>query len=394
VNVSASRSIVDDREIPKSGILRITRDSGISDSALHLQLPSRSQSVSWYASVISLQLEPWLKRYSHSALRNEMLQKIEKFREEMARVQKGEFREGNTWYSAAERAQRMLDIEAEDLFTRMQAAVANADYLGYADLLEKCPDTCRNAAVYPKITTFARNTAQETTPEMIRNSIGRIRASMEAGWNETVFRIQKIVNQPVRSQLRTSNMAVATYEGWFHPGAIKPDFNHVNVRTTQERNYDKHQYVASDFSPNIVYVGSDLEFNSMTKYFYTDRSVPKKKLTESEMVEINRLYRILGRIEKDRAGLADLANNPSGLQGRLKQLADHLALPTSRSGTAASFATNVPTAVATVLASAESAGSEFLKYTSKDDLKVYGIYALCGVVVLWILMGLGRNRFS
>ena len=36
----------------------------------------------------------------------------------------------------------------------------------------------------------------------------------------------------------------------------------------------------------------------MTKYFYTDRSVPKKKLTETEMLEINRLYRIIGRCEQ------------------------------------------------------------------------------------------------
>jgi hypothetical protein len=31
----------------------------------------------------------------------------------------------------------------------------------------------------------------------------------------------------------------------------------------------------------------------MTKFFYQDRSLPKKKLTEDEMVEINRLYRII-----------------------------------------------------------------------------------------------------
>jgi hypothetical protein len=41
-----------------------------------------------------------------------------------------------------------------------------------------------------------------------------------------------------------------------------------------------------------------LEFNAMTKYFYTDRSLPKKKLTEAEMVEINRLYEIIGRCEQ------------------------------------------------------------------------------------------------
>ena len=33
----------------------------------------------------------------------------------------------------------------------------------------------------------------------------------------------------------------------------------------------------------------------MTKIFYQDRSLPKKRLTEEEMLEINRLYRIIGR---------------------------------------------------------------------------------------------------
>jgi len=36
----------------------------------------------------------------------------------------------------------------------------------------------------------------------------------------------------------------------------------------------------------------------MTKYFFTDRLVPKKRLTEAEMLEINRLYRIIGHGER------------------------------------------------------------------------------------------------
>jgi hypothetical protein len=47
----------------------------------------------------------------------------------------------------------------------------------------------------------------------------------------------------------------------------------------------------------VVFVGSEIEFNSMTKYFYVDRSLPKKKLTEAEMVEINDLYRVIGKCE-------------------------------------------------------------------------------------------------
>lgn len=53
----------------------------------------------------------------------------------------------------------------------------------------------------------------------------------------------------------------------------------------------------------MVFLGRELEFNANTRYFYTDRSLPKKKLTEPEMLEINRLYRIIGHCEQQLAQL-------------------------------------------------------------------------------------------
>ena len=102
-------------------------------------------------------------------------------------------------------------------------------------------------------------------------------------------------------------MQVSTYRpGWFHEGAIKPNFNTVDVRATRETPYDPRPYVTSDLNPGVVFIGSQLEFNPMTKYFYTDRSLPKKKLSEAEMIEINRLYRTIGRCEQQ---LAELRQN-------------------------------------------------------------------------------------
>jgi hypothetical protein len=69
--------------------------------------------------------------------------------------------------------------------------------------------------------------------------------------------------------------------------------------------YDQYDYVTSDLNPGTVFIGKQLEFNSNTKYFYRDRSIPKKKLTEAEMVEINRLYRIIGRCEGEIAKLTE-----------------------------------------------------------------------------------------
>jgi hypothetical protein len=117
--------------------------------------------------------------------------------------------------------------------------------------------------------------------------------------DDAIARVQAIVNQPVTHLTRTADMEVSTYHpGWFHDGASKPDFANVDVRATQEKTYDQHPYVTSDLNPGVVFRGPELEFNSMTKYFYTDRSVPKKKLSEAQMVEINRLYRIIATCEQ------------------------------------------------------------------------------------------------
>jgi hypothetical protein len=50
----------------------------------------------------------------------------------------------------------------------------------------------------------------------------------------------------------------------------------------------------------------------MIKYFYTNRSLPKRKLTEAEMLEINSLYRIIGRCEADIARLQSPRSSEKG----------------------------------------------------------------------------------
>jgi len=117
--------------------------------------------------------------------------------------------------------------------------------------------------------------------------------------------VEKIINQPVTAHMRTPDMEVGSYPGWFHAGAATPAFDRVDVRTTRETPYDQFAYVCSDTNPRLVYVGRELEFNSMTKYFYTDRTAPKKKLTEAEMVEVNRLYRVIGRCQRELAQSQD-----------------------------------------------------------------------------------------
>jgi hypothetical protein len=110
-------------------------------------------------------------------------------------------------------------------------------------------------------------------------------------------RVIEIVNQPITHLPRSGTFATFS-PGWFHPGAIKPDFDNVDIRATQELLYDAYDHVTSDLNPTEMFIGRELEFNAMTKYFYTDRTLPKKRLSDSEMVEINGLYRVIGRNEQ------------------------------------------------------------------------------------------------
>ena len=123
-------------------------------------------------------------------------------------------------------------------------------------------------------------------------------AAIKAEMNAAFESVSKIVNQPVKRLPREAAMKPSVFKpGWFHAGAIRPDFNKTDVRTTQQFPYKGKMFVTSDVTPKHMFLAEELEFNRMTKYFYLDRNLPKKKLSQPEMLEINRLYRIIGAAE-------------------------------------------------------------------------------------------------
>src|SRR5262245_12961838 len=154
-------------------------------------------------------------------------------------------------------------------------------------------------ALFLLIIGFCQSCAAESAAQ-----IDAKRAAIQSEMQSAIREVQRIVNQPVRQLTLTVDMEVSTYRpGWFHEGASKPDFNNVDVRNSQDTSYAQHQYVTSDLNPGIVFLGAEVEFNPMTKYFYTDRTLPKKRLSNDEMTEVNRLYRIIGRCERQLAEL-------------------------------------------------------------------------------------------
>jgi hypothetical protein len=168
---------------------------------------------------------------------------------------------------------------------------------------------------------------------------GRVSAQTSAGTNDQIgalqlqltnawHQVEAIVNQPAQAYQRDSSYHVSVYSpGWFHPGASTPDFNRVDVRQSQQFVYTA-PWVSSDLTPNMMFRGGDLEFNAMTKLFYTNRDLPKKKLTEAEMVQINSLYRTIGHCQSE----IDRLQNPAVAETETAVAADSQS-DTSTNGT-------------------------------------------------------------
>jgi hypothetical protein len=116
--------------------------------------------------------------------------------------------------------------------------------------------------------------------------------------NTAVKSILTIANAPVTHVPRQAGMKIQSFgPQWFQPGSARPDFNNPDIAKTQQLPYAKYSYVSSELNPNEAFVGSELEYNPMIKFFYIDRTTPKKKLSQAEMAEMNRLYRVIGQCE-------------------------------------------------------------------------------------------------
>ena len=123
-------------------------------------------------------------------------------------------------------------------------------------------------------------------------------ATLKKEKDDAFFRIQDIVNQPVTHLKRTPDMVVKNFTDWGQHDFITPDYDTVDVRRSQQNMFDGYQYVTCDLNPGEAFIGNELEFNEMTKIFYNDFTVPKKKLTEAEMLEINQLCRVIGNCSR------------------------------------------------------------------------------------------------
>ena len=186
------------------------------------------------------------------------------------------------------------EAEAGAALGRMRASVAEGNYAGFAATLRKCLADYRHTAAFAQIAAYAREVMRDTPPAKLSTALQQQAKAAQAEFDATTRQVQAIVNQTPPTALPPQG-STEVYWYNFDPGAIKPDFNVADVVTGREAWSGDFVYMKT--RPGVFYRAADCEFNPQTKFFFTDRNVPKKKLTDAENREIVRLYRILGKDE-------------------------------------------------------------------------------------------------
>ena len=203
------------------------------------------------------------------------------------------------------------NADAADALASLQASAAAGDCEAFAATLHKACDQYRQTPSFPAIAALARTTLAQATGDKVAAGLkDKAAKTARADFDKTTHQIQGIVNQ-VPPVVASVPAGAETYHYGYHPGASKPDFNTENLQGTRE--LWKGQYVNMDEAPGVFYRSADCEFNPQTKYFYTSRNVPKKRLSDGEYKELTRLYHLLGQQEK---ALADAAP-PAGQAERV-----------------------------------------------------------------------------
>ncbi|HZZ18748.1 MAG TPA: hypothetical protein VFE25_05240 [Opitutaceae bacterium] len=120
---------------------------------------------------------------------------------------------------------------------------------------------------------------------------------INAALKRAVDKVTRIVNQPVQGYPLSVGMKAGLWQdGWYPPGADRPNFNSADIRQSQlTAPYEKYAFVTSNLNPGVAFPGKAVEFNPQTKFFYQNPNFPKKRLSAEEMLEVNRLYRVIGR---------------------------------------------------------------------------------------------------
>jgi hypothetical protein len=155
------------------------------------------------------------------------------------------------------------------------------------------PSPTPKAAVHAAVTAPSPGNGHPLPNGFLASDVNDARTKL----NKALAEAREIINQPMETFPMTPELkekAGRYPEGWFHPGAEVPNFADPHVERTQNLDDGRYEWITSNLNPDVVFRSADKEFNSQTKFFYVDRTLPKKRLTKDEMAQLDVIYRQIG----------------------------------------------------------------------------------------------------
>ncbi len=197
---------------------------------------------------------------------------------------------------------RNANVDAAAALATLRTAADTGDYETFAATLKKSLSDYRQTPAFPQIVALARPVLQQATPDRVLTGLqGKAASAARGEFDKTTKKVQGIVNQ-VPTIVSKPPAGAEVYHYAFHPGAEPPNYDAENLASTRE--LWKGEYAYIEGVPDVYYRSADCEFNPQTKFFYTSRAVPKKKLTDAEYAELTRLYHQLGQQQKAIASIS------------------------------------------------------------------------------------------
>ncbi len=194
-----------------------------------------------------------------------------------------------------------INAEAAAALVSLRTAAAAGDYETVAATLKKSLSDYRQTPAFPGIVALARPVLAGAAPDKVLTGLqGKAAAAARGEFDKTTRKVQAIVNQTPPIVPKPADDA-EVYHYSYHPGANAPDYDAENLLATRE--IWKGEYAYIEGVPNVYYRSAECEFNPQTKYFYTSRTVPKKKLSDAEYGELTRLFHLLGQQQKAMANV-------------------------------------------------------------------------------------------
>jgi hypothetical protein len=109
---------------------------------------------------------------------------------------------------------------------------------------------------------------------------------------------REIINQPVQGTPVTPQMLKQSAEqhlaGWDYLPAQTPNFIDAHIEDTQWLDTLGADWVTCNLTPGLAFRAKDLETNVQTRFFYTDLTLPKKRLSAEEMAQLDVIYHQIG----------------------------------------------------------------------------------------------------